>query len=96
METAYNRVKYLTELRNCVRHKNKRKDNQHSKLLFFKINLPFGTLRVNLFICKTKFSSHKQYLFDLLLPRNAKKTQIQTKAYYKLFTLSEMKCLTTL
>ena len=37
------------ELRNCnrnlicVRHKNKRKNNQHSTLLFFKINLHFGT-----------------------------------------------------
>ena len=37
------------ELRNCnrnlicVRHKNKRKNNQHSTLLFFKINLHFDT-----------------------------------------------------
>ena len=27
----------------CVRHKNRRKHNQHFKLLFFKINLHFGT-----------------------------------------------------
>ena len=37
----------LKELRNCnhksicVRQKNKQKDNQHSKLLFLKINLHF-------------------------------------------------------
>ena len=31
-------------------------------------------IRLNIYIWKTKFSSHKQYLFELLFPRNAKKT----------------------
>ena len=32
---------------------------------------------------KTKFPSHKQHLFDLLLPKKKSKRFIQTKAYYK-------------
>ena len=47
-----------------MRHKNRRKHNQHFKLPLFKINLNF----------LTKFSSHKQYLFNFLSSRNAKKT----------------------
>ena len=47
-----------------MRHKNRRKHNQHFKLPLLKINLNF----------LTKFSSHKQYLFNFLSSRNAKKT----------------------
>ena len=63
--------------------KNRRKHYQDSKLLFFKINLLFG-IRLSIYIWKTKFSSHKHYLFGLLFSRNAKKT-MQTKVYYQLF-----------
>ena len=68
----------LKELRNCnrklilCRHKNKWKDNQYSKLLFFKITLHFCTHQTKYLHRKTKFLFHKQYVFDLLLPRNAK------------------------
>ena len=38
-------------------------------------------IRLNINIWKTKFSSHKQYLFDLLLPRTAKKTHTDQSIY---------------
>ena len=28
-------------------------------------------MRLNIYICKTKYSSYKEYLFGLLVPRNA-------------------------
>ena len=41
---------------------------------------------LNIYIWKTKFSSHKLYLYSLLFCRNAKnKYKAQTKVYYKLF-----------
>ena len=54
-----------------MRHKNRRKANEHSKLIFLKINTHFGTLKI--YIKKTNFTSHKQYLFGPLFSRNAKK-----------------------
>ena len=43
-------------------------------------------IRLNIYIWKTKFSSHKQYLFDLLLSRNVNKTHTdQSNQSDKLF-----------
>ena len=58
----------------CVRHKNRRKHNQDSKLIFFQNKFTLWHVRLNIYIWKTKFSSDKHYLFGLLFSRNAKKT----------------------
>ena len=50
------------------------KDKQHSKLLFFNNKYTLWHIRLNICKQKTKFSSHKQYLLDLLFSRNAKKS----------------------
>ena len=65
-------IYYLFELvRRDVFHKNDRKESQ----LYLK-ELTLWYIRLNIYVWKTKFSSHKQYLFDLLFSRNAKKTHI--------------------
>ena len=64
-----------------VRHKNKRKQNQHSKLLFFDINLHFGTS--DLISTYGKTAS----IWSSLL----QKCKEETKVYYSVFTLSEKK-----
>ena len=81
-------LSFLKELRNYnrklfyIRHENKWKPNQHSKLLFLKINkFTLWHIRRNIYIWKTKFSSHNQYLFGLLSSRNAKRL-VETKAHY--------------
>ena len=51
------------------------KHGQPFKLLFFTINLHFATSNQILTYEKTKFASHKQYIFSLLTSRNARKTQ---------------------
>ena len=58
-------------VRRDVFHKNDRKESQ----LYLK-ELTLWYIRLNIYVWKTKFSSHKQYLFDLLFSRNAKKTHI--------------------
>ena len=72
---------YLKELRNynqklllCL-PKNRRKHNQHFKLLFFTINFHFVTSNQICSHSKMKFASHKQYLLSLLTSRNTKKIQ---------------------
>ena len=54
------------------------KSNQHSKLLFFKINWHFD-VRLNMHIWKTKFSSLNQYLFDLLLLKKCREDSYRPK-----------------
>ena len=54
------------------------KSNQHSKLLFFKINWHFD-VRLNMYIWKTKFSSLNQYLFDLLLLKKCREDSYRPK-----------------
>ena len=83
----------LKELQTYNHYKNSWKHNQHAKLLFFKIKLHFG--RLNIYIWKTKFSSHKQYLFDLLCFRNAHKNHTDQKML-KLFYSVCKKRLTSL
>ena len=58
-------------VRRDVFHKNDRKESQ----LYLK-ELTLWYIRLNIYVWKTKFTSHKQYLFDLLFSRNAKKTHI--------------------
>ena len=58
----------------CVHHKNRRKHNQHFRLLFLTINLRFVTSN-QISTYRKLFFSHKQYLFSLLTHRNAKKNQ---------------------
>ena len=73
----------ITENYFCVCHKNRRKRNQHFKLLFFKINLHFGTSdyistdgKLNLLPINSVF---------LVFPsREMQRRLMQTKVYYKL------------
>ena len=39
----------------------------------FQNKFTFKCIKLNMYIRKTKFTSHKQYLFDVLFYRNAKK-----------------------
>ena len=63
--------KHLKELRNYNRKL--WKHDQDSKLIF-QNKFTLWHIRLNIYIWKTKFSSHKHYLFGLLFFRNAKKT----------------------
>ena len=67
-------VKKLRNYYFCVRHKNRRKHNEHLKLLFFNEKFTLWYIRTNIYIGKTKFTSHWVYLFDLFFSRKAKKT----------------------
>ena len=60
-------LQIITKICFCVRHKNRRKHNHYFNL--------------NIYIWKSKFTSHKQYLFGLVFSGNAKKT-LQSKVYY--------------
>ena len=55
----------MSENNFCVRHKNRRKHNQHFKLLFFKLNSHLGP-SIYTYMQEIKFTSHKQYLLGLL------------------------------
>ena len=76
-----NFCEFLKELRNykrklfCIRHKNRRKHNQHFKTAVFHNKFTRPHIKPNINNQETKFASLKQYLFRLLTSRNAKKTQ---------------------
>ena len=53
-------------------------------------------MTLNIYIWKTTFTSHKQYLFGSFLSRNAKKTHTDTKYTAIFLTLSEKKRLANL
>ena len=61
-----------------VHHKIRRKHNQHSKLSCFKINLHFGNLhiRLNIYIWRTKLSSHTVFIWSSLLKKCKEDTYI--------------------
>ena len=59
----------------CVLHKNRRKHNQHFRTAVFHKKFTLCQIKPNIYIQKTKFASHKEYLFCVLTCRNAKKTQ---------------------
>ena len=44
---------------------------------------------LNIYIWKTNFSSHKQFLFDLLLPKNSKKIHTNQSILQTFFNLSK-------
>ena len=74
----------------CVRHKNKRKHNQHFKLLFFKVNLRFITSnqiltyrKLNLFI--------RSSIYLVVLPTEMQRRLKQPKYTTRFFTSSEKK-----
>ena len=54
----------------------------HNKFTLFNV-------KPNIYIRKTKFASHKQYLFRLLTSRNTKMTQADQGTPHVLFILSE-------
>ena len=58
-----------------VRHKNRWKHNQHFKAAVFHYKFTICHINPNIYIKKTKFASHKQYLFPLITCINTKKTQ---------------------
>ena len=62
------------------RHKNRWKHNQRFKTAVFHNKFTLCCNKPNIFILKNKFFSHKQYLFRLLISRNAKRLE-QTKVY---------------
>ena len=51
---------------------------------YFSKKITLWHIRLNIYICKTKFPFHKQYLFVLLFSRN-QRIFIQTKVYHKFF-----------
>ena len=59
----------------CVHHKNRRKHNRHFRNVVFHNKFTLCQIKPNIYIQKTKFASHKQYLFCVLTCRNAKKTR---------------------
>ena len=72
-----------------------RKQNQHFKRQLFGINLLWH-INLNVYIWKTKFTSHKQYLFGFLAFRNTKKTPTDQIILPVFFTLSQNKRLINL
>ena len=67
----------------CVRHKNRRKHNQHFKLLFFKINLHFGTSEYISTYGKLDLLPINS-IFLVFPSRERQRRLMQTKVYYKL------------
>ena len=67
-----------------VRHKNRRKQNQHFKLLFFKENLHFGTSEQISTYRKLNLLSIKS-IYLVFSSQERQRRLIQTKVYYKLF-----------
>ena len=57
-----------------VRHKSRRKHNQHFKTAAFHNKFTLCQIKPNIYIQKTKFASYKQYLVCVLTCRNAKET----------------------
>ena len=81
----------------CVRHKNRRKQNQHFKLLFFKLNSHLGPSNHIPTCTKIKFASHKQHLFGRLFNYKSKEdSKYRPKYTSSFFTLSDSTRLTNL
>ena len=57
-----------------MRHKNRRKHNQHFKTAAFHNKFTLCQIKPNIYIQKTKFASYKQYLICVFICRNAKET----------------------
>ena len=57
-----------------MRHKNRRKHNQHFKTAAFHNKFTLFQIKPNIYIQKTKFASYKQYLTCVFISRNAKET----------------------
>ena len=68
----------------CVRHENRRKYNEHFKLLFFKINLHVGTSDLMSTYGKLNLLPINS-IFLFFSSKEIKGRLIQTKVYYKLF-----------
>ena len=56
-------LQIITKICFCIRHRNRQKHNHYFNL--------------NIYIWKSKFTSHKQYLFGLVFSGNAKKTHTE-------------------
>ena len=56
-------LQIITKIYFCIRHRNRQKHNHYFNL--------------NIYIWKSKFTSHKQYLFGLVFSGNAKKTHTE-------------------
>ena len=68
----------------CVRHNNRRKHNQHFKMVFFKENLHFGTSEQIFTYGKLNLLPIKS-IYLIFSSREKQRRLIQTKVYYKLF-----------
>ena len=74
----------MTEGQFCVRHKNRRKHNQHFELPFFMINLHFGTLNIK----KKKFfltSSIYLVFSSLRNQRRLAQTNSKVQVFYSVW-----------
>ena len=83
---GYRSNKIVTENYFCVRHKSRRKHNQHFELLYLIINIHFGASnqlsacsKINLLFINT--------IYLVLSSLEIKRTLIQTKVFYKLLLL---------
>ena len=94
LETKFKGATNITVCYFCVRHKNRRKHNQHFKTAIFQNK--FTLWQIRLYMWETKFTSHKQHLFGLLFLRNAKKTDADQSILQALLIQSQKKRLTNL
>ena len=83
---GYRSNKIVTENYFCVRHKNRRKHNQHFELLYLIIHIHFGASnqlsacsKINLLFINT--------IYLVLSSLEIKRTLIQTEVFYKLLLL---------
>ena len=83
---GYRSNEIVTENHFCVRHKNRRKHNQQSELLYFIINIHFGASnqlsacsKINLLFINT--------IYLALSSLEIKRTLIQTEVFYRLLLL---------
>ena len=91
-----NFAKFLKELRNykrklfCIRHKNRRKHNQHFKTAVFHNKFILRHIKPNIYIQETKFASQAVFILSSYLQK-CKKGSNRPKYATRFLTLSEKK-----
>ena len=93
MMTNFRNVLYLKELRNCNQKlflcppQKEATTQQTFQTAIFLNKCTLWLIKLNIYMKKTKFKSHKQYLCCVLFSGNVE-TNIQTKMYYIFLALS--------
>ena len=80
---GYRSNKIVTENYFCVRHKNRRKHNQHFELLYFIINIHFGASN-QLSACSKINVLFINTIYLVLSSLEIKRTLIQIEVFYRL------------